>query len=291
MRIALCISGQMRTYKKCYDNLAKYILKPYNPDVFVHVWDYTGSTNDIEKGEKITSSIIENFFHPVQYVIDEFKDKYYTKIDGLSVPKYVTDVPGYKGTLPMYYKMFACNQLKCNYEKKHNFKYDVVIRIRPDLNILKKLPRKVLLQSNLMWTSGLIDTRFRYDDRLAISNSENMNYYTSVWERLNTYWKNPLGDGYFVSHRVGDQLMKYHLGNTSIEMGFFYIPMHVFRGNAFIDSIGIAQEKYVKYARRIVLKQQIVKKFPNMYRLLRWLFTLRTDSEKIYEMKKKRALK
>jgi len=231
MRVALCIAGQMRTYRKCYKKLKKNIIDPLKPDIFIHTWDYAGVSTKVDgsRGEKITYKTLDAFFSPKSCVIEKFKEGYHDSFRGVTVPETLKNMPRYKGNVPQFYKVYECNRLKQDYERKFSFKYDVVIRIRPDLNVLKKLPRKVLLQPNLMWTTGLTDTRFRYDDGFAVSNSGNMDYYSSVWERLNTYWENPLGNGKFVSHRVGDQLMKYHLDNSSIKMGFFYIPMHIFR--------------------------------------------------------------
>ena len=38
-------------------------------------------------------------------------------------------------TISMFEKIYKCNKLKSDYEKQFNFKYDIVIRMRPDIMI------------------------------------------------------------------------------------------------------------------------------------------------------------
>lgn len=38
MKIALCLSGQPRYIKECYQYIEKYILEPFNPDIYAHMW-------------------------------------------------------------------------------------------------------------------------------------------------------------------------------------------------------------------------------------------------------------
>ena len=40
MRVALCISGQPRVWKKTYQNWVDNILPEYEKDIFFHMWDY-----------------------------------------------------------------------------------------------------------------------------------------------------------------------------------------------------------------------------------------------------------
>jgi len=40
MRVALCISGQPRTWEKCYQNWIDNIMPGVEKDIFFHLWDY-----------------------------------------------------------------------------------------------------------------------------------------------------------------------------------------------------------------------------------------------------------
>ena len=234
MKIALCISGQMRTFRECYKNLNKNIINKLKPDIFIHTWKYSGITTKAskdEKGEEITYDLLNELYTPKKAVIEEFKKEYSQEINGIKIPKILIEKREkfYKGQLPMFYKMYECNKLKFKYEKENNFKYDAVIRLRPDLKICGKLPKKIFKQLDVIWTEGIADKRYRRSDRFAISNSSNIDYYVSVWEHLNEYWEKPLGDGKVTNYRMGGQLMKHHAKQSNIEWRLFYIPCYTIR--------------------------------------------------------------
>ena len=56
MKIALCFSGQPRSYEKGYEYYKKNLLDHYDVDVFIHTWD----TDDMEdrKSTRLNSSHI-----------------------------------------------------------------------------------------------------------------------------------------------------------------------------------------------------------------------------------------
>jgi hypothetical protein len=47
MRVAVCISGQMRTYKFAYESLMEHVVLPLQADVFVDTWSKSGNTNKL----------------------------------------------------------------------------------------------------------------------------------------------------------------------------------------------------------------------------------------------------
>lgn len=49
MRVALCLSGQLRTFMDCHEDTMRNIVLPYNADVFIHTWDKTGKSTAIVK--------------------------------------------------------------------------------------------------------------------------------------------------------------------------------------------------------------------------------------------------
>ena len=43
MKTALCLSGQSRTFSKCFESQYNNIIKPLHADVFIHTWAYAGN--------------------------------------------------------------------------------------------------------------------------------------------------------------------------------------------------------------------------------------------------------
>lgn len=240
MKIALCISGQMRTYKNCYDLLYKNILVPLNPDVFIHTWSNSGVSNKVKSGidresRDISESVLHEMYTPEMMVIEDFEAGFTDSIDGISVPEILKEHEPlhYKGSLPMYYKMYQCNELKKTYESTNNFEYDRVIRMRPDLAFYEHFPDVLFGIDDYLWHSDLmIDQSFQVSDKLAFGNSKVMDYYTSVYRMLKKYWETPLGEpGIKRKHRVGERLMKYHMDISDIQVNSFNNRCELVREN------------------------------------------------------------
>ncbi len=134
MNVALCVSGHLRTVKKCYASQYKNLLSKFNPDVFIHTWDYseanTNSWHD-EHGQrkKIDESLlyfVEQRYKPKVFEIE--KEKKFS-IEGDQVGTTIS----LKGLKSMTYGMKKSYQLMKDHSKKNNKSYDHVIRLRPDL--------------------------------------------------------------------------------------------------------------------------------------------------------------
>lgn len=218
MRVALCISGQMRTYKECFDLLNKNILQTLSPDIFIHTWEGSGISHkekkDTEEGI-VTFDDLKNLYNPKDIVIENFESSFLEEYKGVKVPEVLKkkEPSNYKGSIPLFYKMYECNKLKKEYEKKHKFKYDVVIKLRPDLMILDKMALNSIDSDKLYFSDYAINQHHQISDKFAYGSSTVMDQYTNVWEHLKEYWENPLGENTWETHRVGERLMFYHINN------------------------------------------------------------------------------
>lgn len=237
MRIALCLSGQMRTYLECYESLCQHLLEPFAPDVFIHTWSNTGISHKERDSrgtdEAVTEDRLQALYTPVAVVIENFVPEYTDQIGPVKVPDILrTREPlHYRGSLPMFYKMFECNKLKSDYERDNAFVYDFVIRLRPDLALGERLPGNLFLDDKKLWQSDYMITHsFQVNDKFALGASHVMDYYTSVYNRLHDYWRHPLGVPQTEkNHRVGERLMKYHMDISGIEVETFSIDCDLVR--------------------------------------------------------------
>lgn len=235
MKVALCMSGQMRTYKRCYGYLYENILHPLDPDVFIHTWKNKGSTTKTSPNRnhksKVKKESLKKLYKPRSVKIEKFENEWFLEKDGIIVPEKLMEATDHwKGSIPMFYKIKKCNDLKSIHEKEKDFEYDIVIKIRPDLVVPKKIPERVLNRPSVLWYSGAhIDTEEQISDKFALSSSKNMDYYSSVWEKLNKYWENPLGNGNWKSIRVGERLMRYHMSKCKVDTKPFSIGCNILR--------------------------------------------------------------
>ena len=200
MRIAVCFSGVLRTGCNTEPSLKKYFGDLYdNIDVFVHTWDYehvkVSNTDCI--GKDLTEMLQTYPQHPIiKSKLTKFAQLWNPikmQVDSNSVndiyQQTIQEMSGYNtyhgNAMPHQLKLslYACNQLKCEYENEHDFKYDFVIRIRPDMVIrpihtlqdeldkLSELNNSVLVCNLHDWESNH-DTMI--NDVLYISNSDIM---------------------------------------------------------------------------------------------------------------------
>lgn len=160
MRVAICFSGQIRTWEKCYSTWFKFIerfKKEYNceVDIFCHAWDFNtaphvvlcqnedgeypnGSYQNVE-GLKISEEEKNRFLDIIKPKSFLFEDEEIS-----SRKKDETYIEGKKHRLmngdafmnwagSQFYSIMRSCQLKKQYEYQNGFRYDLCFRMRYDL--------------------------------------------------------------------------------------------------------------------------------------------------------------
>lgn len=133
-RVAVCFSGQSRTWKNAVENILNYfdVKVNYNTnqrvkvDFFIHTWDVNSyRENDSLSREKSTNyklpaeteSEIKAAFSPVSMEYENFDKKKFSN-----------------AWSPLFYSFMKSVFLKRKYEIENEFVYDLVIKSRFDLN-------------------------------------------------------------------------------------------------------------------------------------------------------------
>ena len=137
MRVCLILHGHLRTFKKTIESLNKNITDFDNIDIFIHTWNtidrltpsYYKECNN--NSDIITADMIKTIYKPKDFSIETQM----LKDPNITCPYNKISLEGHKYYFESFYK---ANELKNNYEKKNNFKYDIVIKSRPD--VLFKTP-------------------------------------------------------------------------------------------------------------------------------------------------------
>ena len=136
--------------------MKKNIIDLYDTDIFMHTWEsddldisYLNDNNIHYKAEP---------YNPINF--NSIRDNFLNKITDVSPYTSLEEVTNthtyFKSFCPMFYGIYQSNILKSEYERTHNFKYDVVIRIRCDL---------------LLYTPLILDS-FNITDNTIFSPSE-----------------------------------------------------------------------------------------------------------------------
>lgn len=185
LKVAVCLSGHMRTFENNFQSFKDNILSKYDCDIFIHTWDLMGSSFRFTDNKLHLVNIekyidkIESFYKPKKMVVEPFR-----LFDLNSLMKQRA-VPGRdaSGTISMYYKIEACNSLKKEYEKENNMLYDCVIRYRSDLYLDQSFP----LDHNTNLTAVHVPMYGNFggiNDQLAFGSSSLMDNFCSVYSNL-----------------------------------------------------------------------------------------------------------
>lgn len=210
MKIALLLTGQLRTYRTTFKNLKKYIIDPLNPEIFISTWHQTGSSHKellVKKNEDISEDYLMDFYQTNNVHIENFQNSFFDKIGDVTVPEKLKLIEkgNYKGTLPMYYHMYK------GFQMLKNNKFDLIIRMRPDYQVNDFLDLNMFDKKNTLYFNSFdANPDWQVGDKINIGDYEAIKYSCSVFDKLNEYWLKPEGDGSFYSHRVGEKLFKYH---------------------------------------------------------------------------------
>ena len=143
-RIAICFSGQIRTGVIASQSILRYVgdLLP-DVDFFIHTWDTeTISKWGLQGRDKNLADKpfpvnpekfikMEEIYHPIKMQIDSFGEYRQKKHDLLSYAGYSEH--------PLFHSAYESNMLKKQYEDANNFKYKLVIKMRPDMVMNSRL--------------------------------------------------------------------------------------------------------------------------------------------------------
>jgi hypothetical protein len=246
LKVALCISGQMRTFKECIKLMNKHIIKPLKPDIFIHTYPMSGICTKGDNGlqEKITYDDLKQQYNYKTAVIEERIGDFY-KLGKTQMPEKLQRLSSRnKGLIQMCYKIYQCNELKSNYEKEQDFKYDMVIRTRPDIRIYQPIPNKLFNKENrnTLWIPQPDKpnlSEWIITDELALGSSQNMDIYSSLFLNLNNYWKKPYGNNNYPQDKLtyrmfpnimlGGNLFAHHILKNMIPYEYFYYPFRIVR--------------------------------------------------------------
>ena len=174
MRIALCFSGQIRSFDKVKKNLEKFIL--YNKDESIQIDTFLHTYYKYDDSKYI------NYYDP-DCLLDfgNFKDINFNKIIDLFKPvSFKFEYPSFEeNSKSMFYSIYKCNELKKEYEEIHNFKYDIVVRLRFDFFITDKINYEIGDELHIIDRPG---GRGGLCDIFSYSSSKTMDIYTLLFK-------------------------------------------------------------------------------------------------------------
>jgi len=254
MRIAVCISGQPRTWKTAAKNIKNYFDLPgVTIDYFIHTWDTNSyrdlnDTSDKKMDYKITkeeADEIKNIYNPI---LMEF-EKY--------------DCTRFQRWNALFYSFMKSVWLKKKYELENDFEYDIVIKTRFDINFkqeginafgkpLNKFYLHEIYPLVGYTCNELFEHKFptefnqnHFDDVLFYSDSKTMDIISNIYfwykniikvSEFQAY-KNEYISNHEFQYGPGTLLYSYLTKNTIHPMCKLCIPYYVVRKEAEINEL------------------------------------------------------
>jgi len=212
MKIAICMSGQLRLWEMAKENQKLFWESSgvNQIDYFIHTWDYSGDREGVSQpyvwrdiSQEEFDKVIE-WYKPKKYIFDGKQQTYFYQNDHWS---------------SLFYSLSQSILLKREYEIENNFEYDIVIKSRPDVVFD---PRYHFswehLENNLLYTThgGIMEHEFgmfNVNDCVFYSNSYTMDLVIQMYfyrqKMINenckdTIYAHPLGPGVLMNEYFRD---------------------------------------------------------------------------------------
>lgn len=179
MRIAVCLSGHFRGLQACLPTWQQHLL---DPDHEFHFFVCTGTSIEPNGGDTIWSLVdflnqhlqvkklktTESVLGPYPAL---YQERNYFKYNVQNV-------------VSMYDKIKQANLLKCEYEKEQGFRYDVVIRFRPDIYLRSQID---IVNDLDKWHIPKFGDWAGLNDQMLWSNSANMDFACGLSDDILSY--------------------------------------------------------------------------------------------------------
>lgn len=203
MRVAAVLSGEPRFCTE-FDFFLNSLPKDIGVDWFMYLWgDNRGGRNLVAESwitpdynwayAKLKNELPEN--HQIHSLV--FGDRDSVRPPNITHRKEWTIVGDVWG---MYNSIYQADQLRQNWETENNFKYDLVIRTRPDIGFqgyldLYNIKQMIENKPNIIVTSnhqvhGL--SGYRMNDMFAIGSSQTMTTYSECVDWIPIYYNQGL---------------------------------------------------------------------------------------------------
>lgn len=190
MRVALLLSGELRDSIESYKLLKENLLDIYNPDVFISTWENLVPI----KNTRLKTLPPENdtdyrelmrMYNPINFEVEDYSsgfEEIWNQKTQQNFHKLETNA-NLISIISMWYKTMRVTQLKSNYESLMGFKYDIVIKSRPDLKLHEPIHLFPPYENTLYIPKGW-DWSGGWNDLFAFGGSEVMDIYGNIFNGL-----------------------------------------------------------------------------------------------------------
>ena len=187
MKVAICYNGFARNYMPYFYNTKAKLIDSnpdYDFDIYISTWDTINSAESHAYERRNDSNFnsldvytLKNLINPVSMQIDKFKGSIFEKYS-----KY-KGVNNTKAVFSQFYKLLQVKQLMEQHIEMYELKYDIVIKLRFDYEILSIIKFQEL-DMNLFHVEDENGGTEWISDKFSISNLENFKIFTNFYNQI-----------------------------------------------------------------------------------------------------------
>jgi hypothetical protein len=123
-------------------------------------------------------------------------------------------------------RIFEANKLKIQYENENKFKYDIVIRIRPDLLLKNKIPSYLInnIKKNTLYAPKVNNMdiihymKYFICDQMNFGSSETMDIFSNFYLEIDKYKK----------HTLCERMLFYYIKNNKVDIEYYHINFLIY---------------------------------------------------------------
>jgi hypothetical protein len=206
MKIALLLHGLTRRYDITYPFIKKNIIDKFDTDVFISCWENKVEEENINKGENLPLQGLLDLYKPTNFDFEVYDNEREQSFFCDEYSKYFPHIEThYKNVwtrlFAFYYKVWKANELKKEYEKEKNFKYDVVLKLRTDIFFKDVLTQNLL---NEIKNNNSVYIPYGHggciNDLLYFANSDLMDKISKLYNNLKNISKKVAPDPSYEKH-------------------------------------------------------------------------------------------
>ncbi len=145
MKVAVVLSGHLRCWETVFPNFKERVIDRYNPDIFIHTWSdagywvpQEGRLGVHENSPPLDAPKAYEAYKPLKMVVETFTE--YEPFFAKRVIPFTNYFHRPRNIVSMFHKMGAAFNLLEEYVTLTGTKYDLVIRMRPDMILHQDLP-------------------------------------------------------------------------------------------------------------------------------------------------------
>lgn len=232
-KVALCWAGLLRTNPSLVNTWKKNIIDPLKADVFICTRNVffnpsTDPYNTYLQSENIPDNYFyNNYDHRIKKleIRDPEIDFYKNRRKELNLPEFCFQEEQTWRNLSYFYSIKRTLELKEEYEKENNIKYDLTILTRPDLECFET-PDISNLNENKVYFTGKdthVTVVFGYgnliSDHFLIGKSENIDLLKDIYDLIPEYNTRIANDGKKLT-LSNETLIGYRFLENNIDFGY-----------------------------------------------------------------------